>query len=179
MTKPLVPLLFVLLLTLLDGCQQKAQLPLPTVEHVDLERYGGLWHEIARYENRFEEGCVGATARYRLQDGHVRVVNSCYDDAGRLKDQAKGKAHVVEGSGNAKLRVTFFWPFYGDYWIIMLADDYRYAVIGDPERKYLWILARGTVLSDEDRGIILSKLPALGYDPFKLYWTGFKAMCNH
>ncbi|MBD3799960.1 MAG: lipocalin family protein [Campylobacterales bacterium] len=76
---------------------------------------------------------MGATARYSLQDGDVR----------------------------------------------MLAGDYRYAVIGDLERKYLWILARGTVLSDEDRGIILSKLPALRYDPFKLYWMGFKAMCNH
>jgi apolipoprotein D and lipocalin family protein len=166
-------------LLLMTGCEKKPELPLPTVASVDLERYGGLWHEIARYENRFEEGCVGATARYRLEDDHIRVINSCYDDAGRLKDRVEGKAYVVEGSGNAKLRVTFFWPFYGDYWVIMLADDYRYSVVGDPKCKYLWILARDTVLSDADRNAIMSKLVELRYDPFKLYWTGFKAMCTH
>jgi len=168
-----------LILSLLTGCEEKQYAPLPTVSHLDLTRYGGLWHEIARYENRFEEGCVGATAAYTLQDKHIRVINRCYDDTGRLKKQAEGKAYPVEGGNNAKLRVTFFWPFYGDYWVLMLADDYRYAVIGDPARRYLWILARDTVLSDKDRYAILSRLPGLGYDPFKLYWTGFKAMCNH
>jgi apolipoprotein D and lipocalin family protein len=169
-------LLFVLLLS---GCESKPPASLPTVKHVDLVRYGGLWHEIARYENRFEEGCVGATAHYSLTEDYIRVVNRCYDDAGRLKDSAEGRAYTVEGSGNAKLRVTFFRPFYGDYWVLMLADDYRYSVVGDPQRKYLWILARDTLLSDDDRDAILSRLPELGYDPFKLYWTGFKAMCNH
>jgi len=166
-------------LFLASGCGTKSETPLPTVKEVDLERYKGLWHEIARYENRFEAGCVGATAQYTPKEDHLRVVNRCYDDAGRLKDQAEGKAYPVDGSGNAKLRVTFFRPFYGDYWVLMLADDYRYSVVGDPQRKYLWILARDTVLSDEDRDAILSRLPELGYDPFKLYWTGFKAMCNH
>jgi len=162
-----------------SGCGKKQEPPLPTVAAVDLSRYEGLWHEIARYENRFEEGCVGATAEYTKQNGYIRVVNRCYDDAGRLKARVEGKAYAIEGSGNAKLRVTFFWPFYGDYWVLMLADDYRYSIVGDPERKYLWILARGTLLSDSDREIILSHLPSLGYDPLKLYWTGFKAMCNH
>jgi len=169
---------FVVSFLLLTGCEKKPKAP-PTVASVDLDRYSGLWHEIARYENRFEAGCVGATARYTLQDDYVRVVNSCYDGSGRLKDRAEGKAYVVKGSGNAKLRVTFFWPFYGDYWIIMLADDYRYSVVSDPERKYLWILARDTVLGDADRDAIMAKLVELGYDPFKLYWTGFKAMCTH
>ena len=168
-----------LLIALVTGCGEKPSEPMPTVEHVDLQRYGGLWHEIARYENRFEEGCVGATADYTLKEGYLQVVNSCYGEDGRLSDRAKGKAYVVEGSGNAKLRVSFFWPFSGDYWIIMLADDYRYSVVGDPQRKYLWILARGTVLSDEDREAIFSRLVELGYDPFRLYWTGFKGMCNH
>lgn len=165
---------FMMLITvLLTGCGTKETAPLPTVAQVDLARYSGLWHEIARYENRFEAGCVGATADYSLRKDYIRVVNSCYDGAGRLKDRAVGKAYAVKGSGNAKLRVTFFWPFNGDYWVIMLADDYRYSVVGDPERKYLWILARDTVLSDEDRDTILARLPELGYDPLKLYWTGF------
>jgi apolipoprotein D and lipocalin family protein len=161
------------------GCGNKPSEALPTVDHVDLRRYGGLWHEIARYENRFEEGCVGATADYRLENGSIRIVNSCYGGDGKLSDRAEGKAFVVEGSGNAKLRVRFFWPFEGDYWIIMLADDYRYSVVGDPQRRYLWILARATVLSDEDRAVIFARLLELGYDPFKLYWTGFKGMCTH
>ncbi|MEJ2500519.1 MAG: lipocalin family protein [Campylobacterales bacterium] len=119
-------------------------------------------------------------AQYIMKKSRLlALADSCYDDAGRLKDRVEGKAYVVEGSGNAKLRVTFFWPFYGDYWVIMLADDYRYSVVGDPKRKYLWILARDTVLSDADRNAIMSKLVELGYDPFKLYWTGFKAMCTH
>jgi len=167
------------ILPFLTGCTEKPSAPLRTVDHVDLVRYSGLWHEIARYENRFEAGCVGATARYTPEGGHLRVVNSCFDGGGRLKDRANGDAYPVEDSGNAKLRVTFLWPFHGDYWIIMLADDYRYSVVGDPQRKYLWILARDSVLSDEDRNTILSGLAERGYDPFKLYWTGFKAMCNH
>ena len=172
-------LLTLTILLLFMGCTPKPAAPLPVAADVNLTRYGGLWHEIARYENRFEEGCVGATANYTLAKDHIRVVNRCYDDAGKLKEQAIGKAYPVEGSRDAKLRVTFFWPFYGDYWVLMLADDYRYSVVGDPQRKYLWILARDTVLSDADRDTILSKLPELGYDPLKLYWTGFKAMCNH
>ena len=162
----------------LGGCAARTEAPLRTVTSVDLTRYGGLWHEIARYENRFEEGCVGATAQYTLEDGVIHVVNRCYDDSGRLKGSASGEAYAVAGSGNAKLRVSFFWPFYGDYWVLMLADDYRYSVVGEPRRRYLWILARDTVLSDADRFTIDRKLRTLGYDPSKLYWTGFKAMCN-
>ena len=179
MTALSFPAFLVSVFLLLTGCEKKPSTPLPTVAHVDLERYSGQWHEIARYENRFEEGCVGATADYALEEDYVKVVNRCYGDDGKLIDQAKGKANVVDGSGNAKLRVTFFWPFYGDYWVIMLADDYRYSVVGDPERKYLWILARGTVLRDEDRDAIFAGLIELCYDPLKLYWTGFKGMCNH
>ena len=176
--------IFTLILTALlalipAGCGNRPPEPLPTVKYVDLQRYSGLWHEIARYENRFEEGCVGATADYTLKEGYIRVVNSCYGEDGRLSDRARGKAYVVKGSGNAKLRVSFFWPFSGDYWIIMLADDYRYSVVGDPQRQYLWILARGTLLGDEDRAAIFARLYELGYDPMKLYWTGFKGMCDH
>ncbi len=78
---------------------------------------------------------------------------------------------LLENSQNSKLRVTFFWPFYGDYWVLMLGDDYRYSVVGDPSRKYLWILSRTASLSDSDRQMILSKLPEFGYSSDKLYWT--------
>jgi apolipoprotein D and lipocalin family protein len=179
MKKLFLPIASLLMALFTSGCTQKPAVPLPTVKHVDLHRYSGHWYEIARYENRFEAGCVGATAEYTLEDGYVRVLNRCYGADGKLSAQAKGKAYTVDGSANAKLRVTFFWPFYGDYWVIMLADDYRYSVVGDPQRKYLWILARESVLSDKDRDAIFDRLVQLGYDPSKLYWTGFKGMCNH
>ena len=117
---------------------------LRTVEFVDLERYMGKWYEIAKFPQRFEDGLVGITATYSpLPKGKVRVLNSGYvgDFNGKLKT-AKGKAWVVDRKTNAKLRVSFFWPFAGDYWIIELGKDYEYAVIGESTRQYLWILSR-------------------------------------
>jgi len=145
--------------------------PLQTVSSVELHKYIGKWYEIARYENWFEKGCVGATAEYVLEEDMVRVINRCYDETGTKTDEANGKAYAVEGSENARLRVTFFWPFYGNYWVIKLAEDYRYAVVGEPTRKYLWVLARGKTLNDEDKQAILEALPTFGYDVTKLYWT--------
>lgn len=120
--------------------------PVQTVAAVELERYLGKWYEIARFPMFFQRNCVGdVTADYSLrEDGRIRVLNRCRTDKGF--DEAEGTARVVEDSGGAKLRVSFFWPFSGDYWIIGLAPDYRWAVVGDPERKYLWILSRTPVM---------------------------------
>mgnify|MGYP001436808827 CR=1 FL=1 len=106
--------------------------PLTTVEKVDLERYAGRWYEIARYPNRFQRDCASdTTADYTLlKNGRVGVVNTCRKKDGKIK-QADGKAKVVAAS-NARLKVTFFWPFYGDYWIIGLDRDYRWGVVGEP-----------------------------------------------
>ncbi len=155
----------------LQGCYSKTNLPLPTVLEVSLSRYLGTWYEIARYENRFEKGCVGASATYVMEKDFIRVINRCYDEKGKKIDEAQGKAYVVENSGNAKLRVSFFWPFYGDYWILKLASDYRYVVVGEPSRKYLWILAREKTLNETDKKEILEELSALGYTASMLYWT--------
>jgi len=154
----------------LAGCTHNYA-PLPTVDSLNVERYMGLWYEVARYENSFEKGCVGATAHYTPTLEKVIVVNRCYDAAGAQKDVAEGHAKIVEGSNNTKLKVTFFWPFYGDYWVIMLDKDYRYAVVGTPSRKFLWILSRTKVLDEADKREILQKLPQYGYDASKLYWT--------
>lgn len=154
------------------GCSVKtSQHPLKTVDTLDLNQYNGRWIEIARYENRFEKGCVSATADYALKGDSVSVINRCYDEQGNMSDEAYGKAYAVEGSYNTRLKVSFFWPFYGDYWVLMLGRDYSYSVVGDPNRKYLWILGRDSVLKSEDKEEILKKLPELGYDPAKLYWT--------
>ena len=162
--------LLVSALILFTGCATQPQPKLPTVEKIDLERYGGKWIEIARYENRFEQGCAGASADYTLNNGKIDVLNRCFDEKGTLIGEAHGKAHATDSS-NSKLKVSFFWPFYGDYQVIMLSKDYRYSVVGEPSRKYLWILSRNPKLSDEDKHRIISELPRFGYDPSKLYWT--------
>src|SRR3982751_5765726 len=101
-----------------------------TVGHVDLSRYIGKWYEVARYPNRFEKNCISdVTADYSLREaGTIEVLNSCRQADGRVKS-SKGSAKVVDKQSNAKLKVTFFWPFYGNYWIIGLDPEYRYAVV--------------------------------------------------
>jgi len=139
---------------------------LKTVEHVDVDRYMGTWYEIAKFPQRFEEGLVGVTATYSLlPNGKVRVLNSGYlkDFSGKLKT-AKGKAWIVDKTTNAKLKVSFFWPFAGDYWILELGKDYEYAVVGEGSRRYLWILSR-TPQMDEDVYLgILKRLADKGFD---------------
>lgn len=115
--------------------------PLQTVSSVDIERYMGKWYEIAAIPQSFQKGCAATTADYSLRrDGDVAVLNSCRLEDGSIK-KARGKAWAVDET-NAKLKVRFFWPFSGDYWIIELAEDYSYAVVGHPDRDYLWILSR-------------------------------------
>ncbi len=141
---------------------------LRTVDRVDLSRYVGRWYEVARYPNRFERDCDrDVTAEYAQEDGKIQVVNSCTKKNGERK-VAKGKAKVAEKQTNAKLRVTFFWPFYGAYWIIDLDPEYRWAVIGEPSRKYLWILSRTPKLDDRTYSEITSRLASRGYDAAKL-----------
>jgi apolipoprotein D and lipocalin family protein len=146
--------------------------PLRTVDNVDLHRYTGTWYEIARYPNRFQRDCQSdTTAEYTLRtDGKVQVVNSCRQKDGKTKT-ARGTAKVVDKSSNAKLKVTFFWPFYGDYWVIGLSPDYRYAIVGEPKRKYLWILSRTPELDEGTYKEALKQIRAAGYDPDKLLKT--------
>lgn len=134
---------------------------------VDLKRYTGLWYEMARYENRFERNCEAVTAAYRaLPNGMVEVVNSCHKGAvgGPLK-VAKGRAKVLAGSQDAKLKVSFFGPFFGDYWVLDHADDYSWSIVGEPSGRYLWILTRAAKPGPTTRDILLSRVMALGYDP--------------
>jgi apolipoprotein D and lipocalin family protein len=138
--------------------------PLPTVHSVDLARYVGSWYEIALLPNRFERQCVSDTqAHYTAQDGGIRVLNRCRKADGRV-DSAEGRAKIVAASGNAKLRVTFFWPFYGDYWILALDDDYSEVLVGTPDRRYGWILARRPDLPEARAQALLVRARALGFD---------------
>jgi apolipoprotein D and lipocalin family protein len=146
--------------------------PLQTVGKVDLQRYLGTWHEIARYPNRFERSCDSdTTAQYSFRpDGKIEVVNACRKPNGGTKS-VRGVAKVVDPETNAKLKVTFFWPFWGDYWVLMLDPEYRYAVVGEPRRKYLWVLSRTPRLDAETYGTILKRIEQLGYVPSKLVTT--------
>jgi apolipoprotein D and lipocalin family protein len=155
-------------ITGLKACSP-ASSALPTVPEVDIDRYSGTWHEVASYPSRFQKGCNCTTATYTLSDGHVKVENQCFRDG--KWDGITGKAFVQEGSGNARLKVQFFWPFKGDYYIIDLADDYSYAMVGHPNREYLWVLSRSPELDANTYGQLLIKAAALGFDVNKLQRT--------
>jgi apolipoprotein D and lipocalin family protein len=137
--------------------------PLEVVPRVEPARYTGTWYEIARYPNSFQKNCIHSSAVYKLgQDGSISVINSCLKKG--VMDTVKGKARVVDPITNAKLKVSFFWPFWGDYWIIDLGEDFDYAVVSEPRRKYLWILARSPQMDDGLYAQILSRLREKGFD---------------
>jgi apolipoprotein D and lipocalin family protein len=143
---------------------------LKVVESVDVKRYMGTWFEIARFPQRFEKGLVGITANYTLlPDGKVSVLNSGYkeDLNGKLKT-IKGKARVADTKTNAKLKVSFFWPFSADYWILELGKDYEYAVVGEESRKYLWILSRTPQMDEAVYNELLKRVQDKGFDISKL-----------
>lgn len=147
--------------------------PLRTVPRVDLERYLGTWYEIAAFPQRFQRGCTATTATYALRgDGDIDVVNRCRKDSPDGPEKvARGRARVVDRSTNAKLEVSFFRPFWGDYWIVELGDDYGHAVVGHPSRDYLWILAREPEMSPALYASILDRLSAQGYETGRLVRT--------
>ena len=146
---------------------------LQTVSSVDLKKYAGKWYEIASYPQRFQKGCNCTIAEYTLNEkGFVIVENRCNKDSVDGKQSyIKGKAFVENNSGNAKLKVQFFWPFTGKYWIIDLADDYSYAVVSHPNKKYLWILSRTPKMNDTIYQEILSRLKEKRFDLLKLKIT--------
>ena len=165
--------MIVMLPLLFNGCVFKNgndMKLLKTATFVDLSRYVGQWYEIARYPNKFQKGCVGSKAIYSLtDDGKIKVINECYDGSfsGKLRS-AEGKAWIVDKKTNAKLKVSFFWPFSGDYWIIEHGGNYEYAVIGHPDRKYLWILSRSPDMDEKVYQSILAMLQEQEYDTEKL-----------
>jgi len=147
--------------------------PMQVVPSVDLMRYQGKWYEIARYPNRFQRACTGnTTATYTLRpDGKMTVLNECRTAEGKTKS-AKGTARVADPKGpNTKLKVSFFWPFSGNYWIIALDPEYRWAVIGEPSRDYLWILSRDPQMDPALYEQLVEKAEQQGYNPARLMKT--------
>ncbi len=160
---------------LLSQVQTKAQntAPLKAIPNLDLQRYLGTWFEIARLPNSFQTKCsCDVSAHYQLrEDGDIDVTNRCRKEDGEMK-QSTGKAkRASESEPLSKLKVRFAPAFlswlsavWGDYWVLILAPDYSYAVVGEPSRKYLWILSRSAQMNNTTYNELLGKIAAMGYD---------------
>ena len=153
----------------LSACSM-SQNPPKITDSVDLQKYAGKWHEIASYPMSFQKDCFCVTADYTLTDkGYVKVFNSCRKGSvnGKVKS-ITGKAFPVKGTNNVKLKVQFFWPFRADYWVIDKAEDYSWAVVSGPSRKYLWVLSRSPEMQKETWQYITERLHENGFDLGKL-----------
>jgi len=165
-------LILLLMLPILQFCSPQ-QPPLEVVEKVDIDRYTGTWYEIARLPNRFEKGLKCVTATYELrEDGKITVINRGHKiDNPEETEQVEGWAKIPNKNEPGKLKVTFFWPFFGKYWIIDLDENYQYAMVGSPSRKYLWILNRKKEIEEETYNKLLKKADEKGFDTSKMIVT--------
>jgi apolipoprotein D and lipocalin family protein len=144
--------------------------PLPVAD-IDQSRYLGLWHEQARLPNRFEDGCQRATAEYGLRDdGLISVLNTCIEADGERRT-ARGRARPVGEPGEGKLEVSFFGPFWADYWVLDRAPDYSWSLVGEPEGRYLWLLTRAETITPDQRAAFETRMRELGYRPAELVWA--------
>lgn len=162
----------------LAGCAttttERRSLPeLKTEPNVELSRYLGTWFEIASFPQRFQKGCTATTATYSLRsDGDLDVLNRCrLQTLDGPEKVAKGHAVVVDEQTNAKLKVTFFKPFWGAYWIVEVGPQYEYAVVGHPGREYLWILSRSSTMDEATYDGIVQRLREQGYETARLQKT--------
>lgn len=138
---------------------------LPTVEKVDLNQYAGLWYEIARLPNSFEKGLECVTAQYAPDSkGKIEVLNRGYSSEKGTYKTARGTARVPDLAYPGRLKVTFFWPFAGNYYIIDLDEQYRHALVGDPSRKYLWVLSRTRTMEAAVYDALLDKAESHGFE---------------
>lgn len=166
--KKVILLFFVVFLFV--GCSPKNP-NLKTVKSVDINRYLGTWYEIGRFEHFFERDCKNVSATYTLrEDGKIEVINRCTLISTNMKKEATGVAHAIDKS-NSKLKVSLFRPFYGDYWIINLDEDYKYVLVGSPSREYLWILSRTKKMDKVTKNKLLESALKHDFDIYKLIWT--------
>ena len=168
--KPSFFSLYLIAILLLTNSCTMSQNPPTVTDSIDLQKYAGKWYEIASYPMSFQKDCFCVTADYTLTDkGYVTVFNSCRKGSvnGKVKS-ITGKAFPVKGTQNVKLKVQFFWPFRADYWVLDKAEDYSWAVVSGPSRKYLWILSRTPEMPKETWDYITGRLLKNGFDLTKL-----------
>jgi apolipoprotein D and lipocalin family protein len=158
--------LIVFLTTLsIISCKEK-DINLSTVKELDINKYVGTWFEIARLPNKFEKGLECVTATYKIKkDGKIEVINKGHlvKDHSKIK-KIKGVAWVPDKNEPARLKVSFFWPFSGKYWVLALDNEYNYALVGDPSRKYLWILSKFNKLEKAIYDSLLETASDKGFD---------------
>lgn len=142
-----------------------------TVKELDLNRYMGTWYEIARFPHSFEKDLVGVTATYSLRDdGKISVVNEGYKyTLDGEQSKAVGKAKIPDKTEPGKLKVSFFWFFYGDYYVLELDPDYQYVMLGSSSDKYFWILSRTPQMAPDVYEMLLEKARKRGYNLERLY----------
>ncbi len=164
-------ILILLISNLSASCtNSESMIDTTVVKHLDIEKYLGTWYEIARYDNRFEKGLVGVTATYSMRkDGKIKVVNSGYKGSldGEFSE-AIGKAKIPNKDVPSKLKVSFFWIFYSDYFVMELDKDYQWAIVGSSSDKFLWILSRTPQIPEELYSELVAKIEKRGYDISKL-----------
>ena len=165
-----ITLLLSFLITLTFCKGQNSMIDKTVVKELDIERYLGSWYEISRFDHRFERDLVGVTATYSYRkDGKIKVVNTGHKETLNEKiSEAIGKAKIPDINMPSKLKVSFFWFFYGDYFVLELDENYQWAVIGSSSDNYLWILSRIPQMDDILYHDILKKLTIRGYDVNKL-----------
>ncbi len=162
----------IVLTALLSACALGPPEGIASVRGFDLNRYGGVWFEIARLDHRFERGMSDVSATYRAQDdGSIEVVNRGFDPAKGGWREAIGNAHFIGDPSHGSLKVSFFGPFYGGYHIVALDPDYRWSLVLGPDRSYAWILARDKTLAPAVRAQIEQKAAAAGIDTAALIWV--------
>lgn len=173
-TLPLLPLLTLPLL--LSGCLGMPDGVKP-VAGFELDRYLGIWYEVARLDHSFERGLSNVTAQYSMRDdGGVQVINRGYSEKKGEWDQAEGKAFFVGNESEGYLKVSFFGPFYGSYVVFELdQDDYQYVFISGPDSSYLWLLSRTPEVSDQIKKRFESQAKSLGFDLGELIWVSHEA----
>lgn len=164
--------LFICLIVIMgSACKaQSSMIDKTVVKELDIEKYLGTWYEIARYDHSFERGLVGVTATYSMrEDGKIKVLNAGYKETlDGKRSEAVGKAKIPDPKVPSKLKVSFFWFFYGDYFVLELDEHYQWAVIGSSSDKYLWILSRTPQMDEKLFGELLKGLTVRGYDVGKL-----------
>lgn len=164
-------MLIALLLGSLTGCTGVPD-GVEAVKGFEVERYVGTWYEIARLENRFEKGLEKITATYSARsDGGIDVVNRGFDPAKDRWKESSGKAYFVGPRAEGRLKVTFFWPFYGAYNIILLDDAYQWALVCGPDRSYLWILSRTPTLPEPTLNRLIEHAKQLGFATGELIYV--------
>jgi lipocalin len=157
-----------ILASMFTGCESSNKVDNTPVHSLDLNRYLGYWYEVARFDHPFERGIYYSMARYTMrEDGKIDVLNTGIKD-GRA-EESKGIAKTTEVPG--LLRVSFFGPFYSDYRVLMIDDDYQYALVGGHNHKYLWILSRTPQLDEATKASIVAEADRRGYDVNRLIWV--------